>query len=84
MLGAGVAWERGAVPREEAYPQWFTRRWEEGFEIGSSSRNVTYLFRYLTLDELASLPTLTEQARHLAVWALETWSLLDQDPLHVV
>ena len=80
VLGAGVSWERRNAPLEFDLPDWFERRWEEGFEYGASSSRWQHLFRYLSLGHLAEIPTLPGQAAHLATWALETWTLLDGGP----
>lgn len=81
VIGAGVSWEQGSEPSERVHPDWFGRRYAEGFEYGASRRKMVYLLRYFTPADLAAYPTLDEQADSLARWALATWDLLESDPL---
>jgi len=80
-VGAGLTWPAAEAPREAEHTEWFDRRFEEGFERGASRHGFVYLSRYRSLEELVGLPDLAAQANNLADWALETWELLDGDPL---
>lgn len=86
-IGAGVSWELGNEPSERAYGSWFERRYQDGFEHGVSRQRMVYLLRYQTLADLVAATgnsaagDLREQARVLADWALESWALLEGDPL---
>jgi hypothetical protein len=86
-IGAGVSWEQGDDPRERDHQDWFARRFDEGFEYGVSRRRMVYLLRYQSLADLAAVADqdpaadVTEQARALAEWALESWAMLEADPL---
>ena len=76
VIGAGATWDD--APSETDHADWFDRRYKQDFE---RSANGFHLFRYITPADLAKYATLDEQASALASWALETWALLDADPL---
>lgn len=79
VIGAGASWKLGAEPDEDDHRHWYAEARRQGFELGSGPHAI-YLFRYLRLDELPGGETLSDQARGLAEWVLNTWDLLDERP----
>lgn len=81
VIGVGATWARADAPSETRHANWFDRRYEDGFELSAPRRDQIHLCRYMAPDALAEYSTLDEQGSALASWALETWALLEADPL---
>lgn len=80
-MGTGVTWKQGDDPLESQHRDWFDRRYSRGFERGVSRQKYVYLLRYRTLAGLVALPDLSAQSKLLADWALESWDILEADPI---
>jgi hypothetical protein len=86
-IGAGASWHHGTEPSEREQQDWFERRYAQGFEYGASRHNMVYLLRYQSLSDLIPSPGdvigsgIDDQARTLSSWALDSWAMLEADPL---
>jgi len=82
VFGAGVVFPEHEAPREEEEEGWLSRFYGRGFEYGSGDgRGHLFLFRYMRLEELVGLPDIGAQAQALADFVIESWEMLESDPV---
>lgn len=81
VFGAGVVFPEHEAPREEDDESWLKRFYGRGFEYGGDGRGHLYLFRYKRLDELVEFPDVGAQARALGDFVIESWEMLESDPV---
>lgn len=83
VIGSGVTFPAEDAPAPTDYPELFDLLEALGFEYGhgvGASRDYVYIFRYLSLDELAgqlASASLGDQARSLADWVIERFETLN-------
>lgn len=83
ILGAGATFTFDVAPKEADFRDWFESTRSAGFEYGQGGgkNEYRYLFRYLTLDELAVKcdgEDVGKQASQLAKWVIEVFDQLNE------
>jgi len=81
ILGAGATFQVTEAPSEAEFREWFESIRRERFEYGQGGwkNDFRYIFRYLTLEELAEVcdgEDVATQARQLAEWVINALTKL--------